>query len=106
MVSDNKKAEAGAAAKSDASTKDKSAPAEASPKLAARERPAKEKSAPAEGSPKAEAAETGAAPATYSRGEGQKAVTRAYKENWNAIFAKKSIRKSIKKRVNAKKKKR
>ena len=30
-----------------------------------------------------------AAPSSYSRGEGQKAVTQAYKDNWNAIFAKK-----------------
>jgi hypothetical protein len=28
-------------------------------------------------------------PSNYSRGEGQKAVTQAYKDNWNAIFAKK-----------------
>jgi hypothetical protein len=29
------------------------------------------------------------APKNYSRGEGQKAVTQAYKDNWNAIYAKK-----------------
>ena len=29
------------------------------------------------------------APSSYSRGEGQKPVTAAYKENWNAIFGKK-----------------
>ena len=28
------------------------------------------------------------APANYSRGEGQKLVTRAYRENWLAIFGK------------------
>jgi hypothetical protein len=40
---------------------------------------------------KSEAGETTAKPpANYSRGEGQKPVTAAYKENWNAIFAKKS----------------
>jgi hypothetical protein len=27
-------------------------------------------------------------PSGYSRGEGQKAVTQAYKDNWNAIYAK------------------
>ena len=27
-----------------------------------------------------------AAPKNYSRGEGQKPVTQAYKDNWNAIF--------------------
>jgi hypothetical protein len=30
-----------------------------------------------------------AVPSGYSRGEGQKPVTKAYKDNWNAIFAKK-----------------
>lgn len=29
-----------------------------------------------------------AAPVNYSRGEGQKLVTRAYRENWLAIFGK------------------
>jgi len=33
-----------------------------------------------------------ASPAGYSRGEGQKPVSKAYKENWNAIFAKKKKR--------------
>ena len=30
-----------------------------------------------------------ASPSGYSRGEGQKPVSKAYKDNWNAIFAKK-----------------
>jgi len=30
-----------------------------------------------------------AAPSNYSRGEGQKPVTKVYKDNWNAIFRKK-----------------
>jgi hypothetical protein len=43
---------------------------------------------------KPEAGETPAkAPPNYSRGEGQKPVTAAYKENWDAIFAKKNTRK-------------
>jgi hypothetical protein len=33
-----------------------------------------------------------AVPSGYSRGEGQKPVTQAYKDNWNAIFAKKKKR--------------
>ena len=33
-----------------------------------------------------------AAPSGYSRGEGQKPVSKAYKENWNLIFAKKRKR--------------
>ena len=36
--------------------------------------------------------ETAAAPKNYSRGEGQKPVSKAYKDNWNAIFAKKKKR--------------
>jgi hypothetical protein len=31
-------------------------------------------------------------PAGYSRGEGQKPVSKAYKDNWNAIYAKKKKR--------------
>ena len=30
--------------------------------------------------------------ANYSRGEGQKPVSKAYKDNWNAIYAKKKKR--------------
>ena len=33
-----------------------------------------------------------APPSGYSRGEGQKPVTKAYRDNWNAIFAKKKKR--------------
>jgi hypothetical protein len=33
-----------------------------------------------------------AVPSGYSRGEGQKPVNQAYKDNWNAIFAKKKKR--------------
>ena len=33
-----------------------------------------------------------ASPSGFSRGEGQKPVTQAYKDNWNAIFAKKKKR--------------
>jgi hypothetical protein len=66
---------------------------------------AKTKSASGEDVSKAEAGETAAAaPSNYSRGEGQKPVTRAYKENWSAIFGKKTARKTAKN--SAKKKKR
>ena len=42
---------------------------------------------------KAQGGETAAAlPSGYSRGEGQKPVSKAYKDNWNAIFAKKKKR--------------
>lgn len=54
---------------------------------------AKDKSSPAAEATKTESSEPAAAPANYSRGEGQKAVTAAYKENWNAIFGKKNKKK-------------
>ncbi len=55
---------------------------------------AKSKSISGEQASKAKAAETATgAPSNYSRGEGQKPVTAAYKENWNAIFAKKNTNK-------------
>jgi hypothetical protein len=41
--------------------------------------------APAATDAKAAPAET-AAPASHSRGEGQKPVSQAYRDNWNAIF--------------------
>lgn len=43
---------------------------------------------------KAEGAETatGVPPPGYSRGEGQKPVSKAYRDNWKAIFAKKKKR--------------
>ncbi len=42
---------------------------------------------------KAEGGEIAAAvPSGYSRGEGQKPVSKAYRDNWNAIFAKKKKR--------------
>jgi hypothetical protein len=51
---------------------------------------AKTESTTADAAPKSDGGETsGKAPANYSRGEGQKPVTAAYKENWNAIFGKK-----------------
>ncbi len=33
------------------------------------------------------------APSNYSRGEGQKPVSQAYKDNWNAIFGNKKSKK-------------
>ena len=54
---------------------------------------AKNKTTSGEDVSKAEGGETAAAiPSNYSRGEGQKPVTTAYKENWNAIYAKKKKR--------------
>jgi hypothetical protein len=70
---------------------DKKAKAEPAPK---NEVAPKIKSTSGEDVSKTESIETAtAAPSNYSRGEGQKPVTRAYKENWNVIFAKKKARK-------------
>ena len=42
---------------------------------------------------KAEGSEiAAAAPSAYSRGEGQKPVSKAYRDNWNVIFGKKKKR--------------
>jgi hypothetical protein len=74
MANDNKKAKADPAPKSEAAAKDKSIAGEAVSKTEGGEAAA-------------------AAPSNYSRGEGQKPVTAAYKENWNAIYAKKNAKK-------------
>ena len=78
MASDDKKAKTSPAPKTVAAAtkKDAGAPKDKSPATA--------------DAPKAEAGETAtASPANYSRGEGQKPVSQAYKDNWNAIYAKK-----------------
>jgi hypothetical protein len=53
-------------------------------------------SKPAEAAPKAEATpkveKADAAPKKQGMGEGQKPVTQAYKDNWDAIFGKKKKR--------------
>jgi uncharacterized protein (TIGR02118 family) len=54
---------------------------------------ATDKSPAAEPAAKAADSNSAAAPSNYSRGEGQKPVTAAYKENWNAIFGKKKAKK-------------
>jgi hypothetical protein len=98
MASDNKKSKAETAPKADtapktdtASKTDAPAKTETAPKndaaAKAKSPAAEDVSKPAGGEPAA------AAPSNYSRGEGQKPVTAAYKENWNAIFAKKKTNK-------------
>ena len=55
---------------------------------------AKSKSPSAADAPKTEGGEKAADPSSgYSRGEGQKPVSQAYKDNWNAIYAKKKKKK-------------
>jgi hypothetical protein len=71
-----------------------------------KEPPVKDKSASGADASEAKSADTAVAPVTakddeksaaspssYSRGEGQKPVSQAYKDNWNAIFAKKNAKK-------------
>jgi hypothetical protein len=84
MASETKKPKADAAPKKEAAAKVESPAAKDAPKDAPNDTP--------KDAPKAESGET-AAPSNYSRGEGQKPVTAAYRENWNAIFAKKSKKK-------------
>jgi hypothetical protein len=66
---------------------DKKIEADSAPKTDA---PPKDKSTADAALPKAESGEGGTdSSASYSRGEGQKPVTKAYRDNWNLIFAKK-----------------
>jgi len=52
------------------------------------EAPPENKSPSSAEASKADGGETAAAsPPGYSRGEGQKPVSKAYRENWNVIFA-------------------
>ena len=56
--------------------------------------PSKDKSTSGVDTSKAEGGEkTADLPSGYSRGEGQKPVSKAYKDNWNAIFAKRRTKK-------------
>ena len=91
MASDSKKTKADTAPKTDGAAKVKSSTTGDAPKS---EGGGTAKSTAAADVSKPEGGETAAkAPANYSRGEGQKPVTAAYKENWNAIFAKKNTKK-------------
>ena len=84
MASDDKKTKTDPAPKKEAPAKDKSTPIEASPK---------DKSTSGAEPSKAEGGEKAAdVSSSYSRGEGQKPVSKAYKDNWNVIFAKKKKR--------------
>ena len=88
MASDNKTAKADPAPKSVPAAKDKSTSGEAKTEAKT------EAKSETKSETKAESGETAAAaPSGYSRGEGQKPVSAAYKENWNAIFAKKKAKK-------------
>jgi hypothetical protein len=82
MASDDKKAKTNPAPKNEAAAAKKD------------DSPPKGKSPPTADAPKAAGAEKASeAPASYSRGEGQKPVSQAYKDNWNAIYGKKAKKK-------------
>jgi hypothetical protein len=113
MATDTKKAKAEPAAKSEPAAKEKATSGEVAAKTPDTSKTADAAKTPdtskTPDAPKTVGGETAAAaPSSYSRGEGQKPVTAAYKENWNAIFAKKSKTKSTRKSnpISAKKKKR
>jgi hypothetical protein len=94
MVSDSKKIKANLAPKTESPPEKKT---ESSPEKKTESRPEKKTESPPENKgtsadpPKAESGDAAAA-SSYSRGEGQKPVSKAYKDNWNAIFAKKKKR--------------
>jgi hypothetical protein len=88
MASDDKKTKTNPAPKNEAAAKKEAAPTKKD------EGQPKDKSAPAADLSKAAGGEKAAdAPVGYSRGEGQKPVSKAYKDNWNAIYAKKKKKK-------------
>jgi hypothetical protein len=93
MASDNKTAKADPAPKSETAAKDKSTSGEATAKSEAKSEAKTEAKTEAKIEAKTESGDAvAAAPSGYSRGEGQKPVSAAYKENWNAIFAKKKAK--------------
>jgi hypothetical protein len=84
MASEDKKPKTSLVPKTETAAK-KEAPAEKTV-----DGPPKDKSTSATEPSKKEGGEKAAdAPSGYSRGEGQKAVTNAYRDNWNAIYGKK-----------------
>jgi hypothetical protein len=81
MASDDKKIKTSPAPKTEAAATKKDASQ------------AKDKSPSTADSSKTDGGEKAADPSSgYSRGEGQKPVSQAYKDNWNAIYAKKKKR--------------
>ena len=91
MASDNKKTKADPAAKSEAPKKDKSTSDAKSTSDVKSSADAKSTADAAPG--KAEGGEKEAgSPSGYHRGEGQKPVSQAYRDNWNLIFGEKKKR--------------
>ena len=87
MASDKKKTKTNPAPKEEAVVKKESAAKKKD------ESQPKDKSTSGADLSKAEGGEKAAdSPSGYSRGEGQKPVSKAYRANWNAIYAKKKKR--------------
>jgi hypothetical protein len=81
MASDDKKIGSNPAPKNETSSEKKNEPS------------SENKSSSGADPSKAEGGETAAASrSAYNRGEGQKPVSQAYRDNWNVIFAKKKKR--------------
>ena len=94
MASDDKKTKADPApktkadpvAKSDASKKDKST---ADAKSTVDAKSTGDATSSADAAPAKASEKEAGSPSGYHRGEGQKPVTQAYKDNWNLIFGEK-----------------
>jgi hypothetical protein len=87
MASDDKKTKTNPAPKNATAAKKEAAPTKKD------EGQPKDKSTSGADLAKTEGGEkTADSPSGYSRGEGQKPVSKAYKDNWNAIYAKKKKR--------------
>ena len=86
MASDDKKTETSPASKNETAVK-KEAAAKKKDEGQPKNKINSDDPSKAEGSEKASDSPSG-----YSRGEGQKPVSKAYKDNWNAIYAKKKKR--------------
>jgi len=85
MASDDTKTKTSPAPKTEAAPKKEAAATKKDAGVA------KDKS-PSAAEPAKAVEKTSDAPSGYSRGEGQKPVSQAYKDNWNAIYAKKKKR--------------
>lgn len=87
MTTDDKKTKSSPAPRNEAAVKNAAATTKAV------EGQPKDKSTSGADLSKAEGGEKAVdSPSSYSRGEGQKPVSKAYKDNWNAIYAKKKKR--------------
>jgi hypothetical protein len=82
MVDDNKKTKTGPTPKNEVATKKKDD-----------SQPSDKDTSKADASKTVGGEKAADAPSGYSRGEGQKPVSKAYKDNWNAIYAKKKRKK-------------